>query len=396
MIRVPELTSIQHFDVCIVGGGMVGSALAIGLAKLDMSVALVEKYMPEPFNPEQLPDMRVSAISTGSQDLLTELGAWQHLESMRLRPFNGMEVYETEQGVTKFNSEDIDRTHLGHIIENRLVQLALHKQIDSFDKICWFKHSNIIDIEIDNDSIVTLDNGYKLRFKMLVGADGGRSKVRELMQIGTQGWQYQQQALGIQIQLENEAPSVTWQKFRAQGPLAFLPLYDNFASLVWYDCPTKIDELSSLSRAKLANQIEAVFPDRVGKFTVLDSARFPLTRMHANQYYKHNVVLVGDAAHTINPLAGQGVNLGFKDVDSLLKIMAKKPQHETDFSSAFASYQQQRKQDNAIMMTAMDTIYNVFSSSHLPVWLLRNIGLYVADKTGPIKREVMKYAMGLK
>ena len=383
------------FDFGIVGGGMVGSAVAVGLAKKGYKVALVERQLPKPFKPSQLPDMRVSAINIASQNLLNELGAWEAIKNMRLCPFSKMEVWESTNAKTGFDSTDIQREYLGHIIENRLVQIGLLQQIAKLDNVSVFSDSNIMKIDFATNYHIELDNSEQIFCEYLVGADGANSQVRQFANIGTQGWQYKQQALGIKVKM-GQQQDITWQAFKSSGPLAFLPLYDGFASLVWYDSVEKIKQLKSLSVEELKVQIINDFPKRLEAFEILETASFPLTRMHANQYIKDNIILIGDAAHTINPLAGQGVNLGFKDVSVLLNETPNKDNFQSAImNSALLRYQKRRRLDNAMMMSTMDAIYSLFSNDLAPLSVLRNAGLALADKMGPIKHKVMRYAMGI-
>jgi 2-octaprenyl-3-methyl-6-methoxy-1,4-benzoquinol hydroxylase len=208
-----------------------------------------------------------------------------------------------------------------------------------------------------------------------------------------QGWQYSQQVLAIQIKTHGAQQDITWQQFTPSGPVAFLPLYDGYASLVWYQQSDYIRQLKNLPKQKLKEQILVNFPSELGDFDVLELASFPITRMHAHQYVKNNVVLIGDAAHSINPLAGQGVNLGFKDVAELLEGFSHTAL--VDDPNRLHTYEKKRRRDNLIMMSAMDVIYTTFSNHNFVLNVLRNVGLKLANKSGPIKRQVMKYAMGL-
>ncbi|MGY0564910.1 MAG: FAD-dependent monooxygenase, partial [Paraglaciecola chathamensis] len=175
--------------------------------------------------------------------------------------------------------------------------------------------------------------------------------------IGTQGWQYRQQAFAIQIVTHAAPQDITWQQFIPTGPVAFLPMYEQFASLVWYNTSDNIKRLKALSKSALKQEIKHAFPDELVDFDVMNTAHFPLMRMHANQYVKNNVVLVGDAAHAINPLAGQGVNLGFKDVAALLECIDDK----VPTLDIMQKYEAKRRRDNLLMMSAMDAIYGTFN-----------------------------------
>lgn len=391
------------FDFCVVGGGMVGSAMALGLANLGFKIAIIEPSMPIPFQPEQPPDMRVSAISLTSEKLLRELGAWDEIKSMRDCPYKRLSVWDKPSCRTDFNCADINQPHLGHIIENRVVQLGLHTAINASPKVAFYKNLKVTKLTSTEYSNIALEDGQIIQSKMLIGADGGKSAVRDTVNIGVQGWQYSQQALGIKIKTNEEQQDITWQQFNPEGPMAFLPLYDGFASLVWYHNAEDIQRLKSLSKAKLKQHVQEHFPSDLVDFDVIDIASFPLTRMHANQYFKGNTVLIGDAAHTINPLAGQGVNLGFKDVAALLKVIRDglatqdraavlKP---SQYCHWLKAYDFARRTDNLAMMSAMDLLYSTFSNNNRPVKFLRNLGLKLANHAGPLKNSAMKYAMGL-
>jgi 2-octaprenyl-3-methyl-6-methoxy-1,4-benzoquinol hydroxylase len=391
------------FDICVVGGGMVGSAMALGLGQLGFSVALIEPNKPEPFVATQPPDMRVSAISLASEKLLLKLGAWQHLQSMRLCAYQKLSVWEQDSCRTDFDSNEINQSHLGHIVENRMVQLALHQSIAQQANIQCFWQAKVLTVKSAEISTLTLADQQIIQSKVLIAADGGNSMIRASLNIGSQGWQYKQQALGINIKTHSPQQNITWQQFTSKGPVAFLPLYEGYAALVWYQSPAYISLLKGLSKAQLKEQIVKHFPAQLVDFEVLQVASFPLTRMHANQYYKGNTVLIGDAAHTINPLAGQGVNLGFKDVQALLAAIqqgmtqwgTEQVLEQAKLGPCLQQYERSRRRDNLLTMSAMDLLYSSFSNDHLPLSLIRNFALKVANHAGPIKRQAIKYAIGL-
>ena len=370
---------------------MVGAATALGLAQKGFSIALIETRMPSAYTPGAPPDMRVSAISLTSQHLLNTLGAWSHIQAMRLCPYRRLSVWERADCRTDFNCADIQCEHLGHIVENSVLQLGLHQALADFDKVQWFTTSPVKTILAGSSPGVELEDGEQIKCKILIGADGLDSPVRRAANIGSKGWQYRQQALAIQIKTHSPQQDITWQQFTPNGPLAFLPLYDNYASLVWYHSGDAVQKLKNLAADKLKQQIVANFPSELVDFDILQVASFPITRMHANQYVKENVLLIGDAAHCINPLAGQGLNLGFKDVASLLTSL---DEHNT-LPQALQAYQHARRTDNLLMMSAMDVIYATFSQSDPLLKFCRNLGLKLVNSSGPIKHRVMKYAMGL-
>lgn len=397
------------FDFCINGGGMVGATLALGLAQQQFKVAVIEPYLPAPFKSEDGPDLRVSAISEASVTLLKALGAWEHIAAMRVKPYTGLSVWDDPSHRTDFTAHSIDMPQLGYFVENRLLQLACHKALTQFDNVEIISGQKVEDIRLTNTANVNLSNGRTLEAKWLVGADGANSQVRKAAGIGTTGWQYAQQAMGITIKMENAVEPITWQQFTSRGPKAFLPMFDNYASLVWYDTPDELKRIKSLKPSQLESEILKTFPEELTKgknsFSVIDKAIFPLTRSHANHYVKGCCVLIGDAAHTINPLAGQGVNLGFKDVEAFLSVSSNFKTNSTAndlltdgaFSQMlFSNYERPRKRDNLMMMTAMDGFYTLFSNDVAPIKWIRNQLLSVAQRIEPAKQEVLKYAIGLR
>jgi 2-octaprenyl-3-methyl-6-methoxy-1,4-benzoquinol hydroxylase len=387
------------YDVVIAGGGMIGSAMALGLAEQGKTIALIEPAMPTEFDPISEPDIRVSAISQGSVSLLSRLGVWDKVTGMRSCPVNRLSVWEKPECRTDFSSQDIETDALCYIVENRVVQLALHQGLLESDaaesgtgRVEWYSGVAIETLQQGDRINVTLSDGQQITGDWLIGADGGQSQVRQLSGIGTQGWQYSQQALAIKVKMADQYYE-TWQQFSPTGPKAFLPLADQYACLVWYHQQPEIARLKGLSEQALAKQIQTHFPAELDDFTLLSCASFPLIRMHAQHYFKQRVILLGDAAHTINPLAGQGVNLGFKDVGALLQ--AFDCEQAELLPERFGQYEAKRKRENLLMMSVMDALYVGFSNDKLPLKLARNLGLFVADHAGWLKRQVMRYAMGI-
>jgi 3-demethoxyubiquinol 3-hydroxylase len=389
----------QNFDVIIIGGGMVGSAVACSLGDSSLSVAIIESTQPEPFSPEQPHDLRVSALSIASKNILQTVGAWQGLEKMRVCPFRRMRVWETA-GDTEFCSDDINYPQLGYIAENRLIQLALHERLNEFNNITFVCPANIKNIKYSPGSStkIELDDGRIFETKLMVAADGGQSRVRNTVGMGVTSWDYQQHALVIYIETEYGQQDITWQRFAPTGPQAFLPLTGNYGSIVWYNSPDEVSRLKTLPHEELKQELVNAFPEALGKVnSVLATASFPLKRQHAQAYVKPGVVLVGDAAHMINPLAGQGVNIGLLDAAALGEVLIEAVKKGQDFCEidVLKRYEKMRRNENLKMMTVMDVFYQVFSNNNLPVKILRNLGLGLAERILPAKNKVMRMAMGI-
>jgi 2-octaprenyl-3-methyl-6-methoxy-1,4-benzoquinol hydroxylase len=384
----------SHYDICIVGGGMVGAALALGLAKQKYKVAVLESREPKPYSPDQDPDIRLSAFNMHSVKLLSQLGAWQHIEAMRFRPYDTLSVWEEENAITQFTAKEVKQPLLGYFVENRLVQLALYQEIQA-------NYANNVTLIFDpaigkvdvKQGIVELSTGQLIQSELVIGADGANSQVRQACKIACSGWQYGQQANGILIKTKQPINDETWQAFHTNGPRALLPMHDQFASLVWYDTQAQSAWIKQASHVALKSAIIEAFPERLGDFDIINVASFGLARMHAKQYGRHKAIILGDAAHTINPLAGQGVNLGFKDVKALLELIAENG--ISDIILLTKAFEKKRMPSNLLMMAAMDALYFTFSNPLYPIKALRGLGLKVANNAGSVKQLALKYAMGL-
>ncbi|MDQ4431366.1 3-demethoxyubiquinol 3-hydroxylase [Yokenella regensburgei] len=390
--------SNQLTDVAIVGGGMVGSALALGLAQHGFAVTVIEQSAPSEFDPLAPPDVRISAISAASVSLLKSLGVWEAVREMRSHPYRRLETWEWENAHVVFDASELKLPLLGHMVENHVLQRALWQGLAEHPQVTLKTPATLTSLLHDGEMHQLLfADDTDLAAKLVIGADGATSQVRQMAGIGIHAWQYQQSCMLITVQCEEDPGDSTWQQFTPEGPRAFLPLFDNWASLVWYDAPARIRKLQTLSMAQLKQEIEHVFPARLGHVTPIAAGAFPLTRRHALQYVQPGLALVGDAAHTIHPLAGQGVNLGYRDVDALLDVLTSARSHGEAWHShhVLKRYQTRRMADNYLMQSGMDLFYAGFSNDLGPVRVLRNIGLMAAERAGGLKRQALKYALGL-
>ncbi|QMV13730.1 2-octaprenyl-3-methyl-6-methoxy-1,4-benzoquinol hydroxylase [Vibrio spartinae] len=384
---------METYQVAVVGGGMVGAALALGLAQQGKKVVLLESHQPQPFDATQPMDVRVSAISMASVKLLKSLGVWQHIESMRVCPYRRLETWESVECRTCFDAHDIGLEQLGYMVENRVIQLGIWQVFQQYPNLTVKCPSRLQKIEFgEQENCLHLDEEPMIHAQWVVGADGAHSQVRDFARIGVTAWDYRQHCMLIHVKTEQPQQDVTWQRFYPSGPRSFLPLSGHQASLVWYDTPQKIRQLSQLPSTRLAQEIQAHFPSELGEIDVVQHGSFALTRRHAHQYVAKRCVLIGDAAHTIHPLAGQGVNLGLKDVKCLLKQLSES---STLDESAFVRYEQRRRPDNLLMQTGMDVFYKTFSNNHTPVKIVRNVALKLANHSGMLKKQVLRYAIGL-
>lgn len=390
-----------RYDIVIVGGGMVGAALASALADSGLSIAVLERQLPAPFDPEQHPDLRVSALSVASENILRNVGAWEGITSRRGCPFRRMRVWESSdrRAATEFDAEKGGEDHLGYIAENRIIQLALIDQVKSLDNVDLITPVQVSSIDYSpGASIVALEDGREIVGRLLVGADGGASQVRQMAGIGVHTWDYNQHALVATVATAYGQQDITWQQFTPTGPLAFLPLSGAFASLVWYNTPNNVRRLRALSDEEFMSELRATFPERLGDIPeLIERGSFPLKRQHAQSYVAEGVALAGDAAHMIHPLAGQGVNIGLLDAAELAEtiIAAKNKGEAFESRKVLKRYERRRRQHNLLMMQTMDFFYRTFSNDIKPLKLVRNVGLGVAGRLPLAQNRVMRFAMGL-
>ncbi|MBC3379120.1 2-octaprenyl-3-methyl-6-methoxy-1,4-benzoquinol hydroxylase [Serratia fonticola] len=391
-------TSQKSFDAVVVGGGMVGAAAALGLARAGLSVALLEHEAPDTFDPQSPPDLRISAIGCTSVGLLKQLDAWPAVLQMRSAPYRRLETWEWESSRVAFDAATLGLPELGFMVENRILQLALWQQLAQCENLTLYCPARLQAMHRVGDHwLVSINSSEAFQTRLVVGADGAHSQVRKLAAIGTSGWQYRQSCMLITVETDQPQQDVTWQQFLPSGPRAFLPLYDQWATLVWYDSPQRIRQLQALPMAQLEQEIAAAFPSRLGTVKAQAAGSFPLVRRHAQRYVQSGLVLLGDAAHTINPLAGQGVNLGYRDVDALLEIVSDAREQGENWASeeVLMRYQRRRRTDNLLMQSGMDLFYTAFSNNLAPLGVVRNLALMVAERAGKLKERALKYALGL-
>jgi len=386
----------KSFDVVVVGAGMVGAALACALGLAGKRVALLEAQLPSAFELGEAVDLRVSAISRASQALFERLGVWQSMAALRISPFENMTVWDaTGTGEIHFDSAEMGEIHLGHIIENRLVQWVLLQRLAELESVSVIE-GRLSDLEFDDEAVrVTLQDGSELSAALLVGADGAASQVRQLAGIELQSREYCQQGIVCNVATEKPHQRTAWQRFMPSGPLAFLPLEDGRCSIVWSCDDALSEQMMALSDDEFRHELASAFGHRLGAVTaVSERGAFPLVRRHAAQYVKPRLALVGDAAHTIHPLAGQGVNIGLLDVAALTEILLE-AKHGIGSLRVLRGYERWRRGNNSIMMHSMDGFHWLFGSEQEPLRQLRNVGLSLVNRLSPLKSELMRHAMGL-
>lgn len=384
------------FDVAIVGGGMVGAVLAVALDRAGFRVTLIEAREPKPWVDGSDYDLRVSAVSPASRNLLTNLGLWDDIAGGRVSPYRGMRVWERQGGPQlDFEHSALGLPELGHIIENNLIVSAAWKHLATVRCFC---PALLQSLDLQSDRVVLhLDTGEAVETRLAVGAEGANSAVRDLAGIQTRGWGYGQRCTVGTVSLEKDHQAIAWQRFLPTGPVAFLPLADGRCSLAWHADDHLADELAALDDADFLARLTEASGAVLGKAVAVHArAAFPLQLLHANEYVKPRLALIGDAAHVLHPMAGQGVNLGLMDIAKLVEVLEvgrRQGADPGDFKR-LRRYQRSRRAQNALMMTAIDGIQKMFSGSTGLLAELRNQGMASLNTMTPLKQLMISQAAG--
>ncbi|MBY0407735.1 MAG: UbiH/UbiF/VisC/COQ6 family ubiquinone biosynthesis hydroxylase, partial [Rickettsiales bacterium] len=384
----------QRYDVIIVGGGMVGASLAIALAQAQMRVALVEKT-PTPERLEPAFDGRVSAIAYGSKAMLAGIGAWPRM-APHAEPIWDIRVSDGQAPFfLHYDHAEIGREPFGYIIENRHTRIALHETAKALPTLHLHEGHGVHSLErLPGQVRLELENGEVLEAALVIGADGKHSRMRTLLGIEATSWDYRQSAIVCTISHENPHHGLAQERFLPAGPFAVLPMQANRSSLVWVEPQDRIPIYMELPESELLQEITERVGGYLGKLT-LEGPRFtyPLGVLHARSYIAHRACLIGDAAHAIHPIAGQGVNMGFRDVGVLAELLTARHRLGQDLGSedTLAHYQRWRRFDNTTMVVVTDTLNRLFGSSLLPVKLARGLGLWGVSRLPPLKRLFMRH-----
>lgn len=390
----------SEFDIIILGGGLVGLTAANLCAQQGFSVALVERQGPHLTWDDNHFDIRCSAISKASQILFQEMGVWDSIVKERVSAYQRMHVWDALGfGEITFDAAEVGEADLGHIIENRVMQKALWVYAKQSTQVHFFVPANPIALQIEPEHVfLTLNDQANLKAKLIIGADGGHSWLREFIHIESKQHDYHQSALVATVRTELSHQQTAWQRFLPEGPLAFLPLNSGLSSIVWTSTTEKTKTLMSLAEGKFCEELAHAFDYRLG--SVLSTAErrdFPLSRMHANHYIANRVALIGDAIHVIHPLAGQGVNLGLGDAQKLVETLSSADKRASDIGHhlVLRKYERARKGQVLSTLLAMDFLNRTFTRKDTLSLGLRSIGLNFVDKTAFLKKKMMLQAMGL-
>jgi 2-octaprenylphenol hydroxylase len=395
------MTTDRKFDVLVVGAGMVGAAAACLLARSGFSVAILEAREPQAFDSTVAVGLRVSAFSPGSQAVLTEAGAWRQIEQQRHCPYRRMRVEDRDESVViTFNAPEFGLEQLGTIVENQLVQWSLWQTLQAMGGVEIICPDQLDSLEYENDEpVARLQSGKSVHCRLLVVADGANSTLRKMLGIDQDHWEYGQQGIVSVVQTSNSNPGLAWQRFMEGGPLAFLPLQDGSSSIVWTRPEAEARRLLELGDDAFCAELEqaAASEDSAWPGTISSCgprAAFPLTMRLSHRYAAPSAVLIGDAAHVVHPLAGQGVNLGLMDAAGLAEVLVQARNQQADISSdkTLRKFERWRRSEAELMARGIHGIRGLFIPEGLAP--LRRLGLGLVSRSWTAKDAFIKRAAG--
>jgi 2-octaprenylphenol hydroxylase len=397
----------QDYHVVISGAGVVGLTLAALLARSQqhkhIRLTIVDAAPKSEFAFDQDIGLRVSAISTGSADILERANAWADVVGGRVCAYSEMRAWDAGGAVEGpetlcFSASRYGVKQLGFIVENQLIQHALLQSLQSLKRQVEFSTSiRAVNAEADRFS-VTLSDGRHIDADLLVGADGGASFVRKQAGITVKGWQYQQTAFVTHLHTEQHHRNTAWQRFLPSGPVALLPLADDRVSMVWSTTADEAAAAMQLPDNELGDKLTSITDTVLGQLTPAGPrGSFPLQARHANNYVLPGLALIGDAAHSVHPLAGQGANLGIADAACLAEVIADAISSDEvigDFR-VLRRYERSRKGANKTMLQFINGINSLFTYDSPSVAALRTTGMRIFNKSGPIRDHAVRVALGL-
>ncbi|WP_420933609.1 FAD-dependent monooxygenase [Alteromonas sp. A081] len=390
---------MQHVDIGIVGGGIVGLTLAAALKESSLSVAIIDKH-PLSTALGEKPTARVSAINQANIAALQSLDAWQHLQKNRANAYVAMHVWDKDSfGDIHFSCEEMGSDALGVIVENQALINALAQSIENQSNVKVFESGIERVLSGPNQNMVMFDNNDALSCRLLIGADGANSFVRQQAGFPITFKDYEHTAIVANIKTALPHENVARQAFTPTGPLALLPMADpNICSIVWSQTPDAAAKLAAMSDGDFCNALTAASNSILGTIELeTQRSAFPLTMRYAREWAKDGIALVGDAAHTIHPLAGQGANLGMQDALALAELLIQLSNEGSDIGlhKNLRPYERSRKTEAMKMIAAMDGFKLLFDGNDPLKKLIRGVGLAATDKVGAIKQAFVSHAMGL-
>ena len=389
------------YDVLIIGGGMVGVSLALALRASGLRLGVIEAV---PYGSAQQPsyDDRTLALAHGSHRIYTAMGVWQRIEEGGVTPITRIHISDRGHfGCARLDSRDMGVTAIGYVVENRVLGAALNQMLAQAKDITFLCPAEVQGVEFDTDAarVSVMQAGVPriISARLVVAADGERSAIRRMLNIVTTQKDYHQCAVVTNVTLAHPHQSTAYERFTDSGPLALLPMSANRCSVVWSLPPAHAEHMLALGDEEFLRRLHDCFGDRLGAFVKVGARRsYPLSLARVAEHVRPRLALIGNAAHTLHPVAGQGFNLGMRDVAALAQVLVDAQRAQSDYGglAVLNRYAAWRRRDNIAVSTFTDTLVRVFSNSFAPLVAARNLGLLALDLSLPAKRSLMRRTMG--
>lgn len=398
----------RHYDIAIVGGGLVGISLALALSRLQPqpAIALIESHDYSRLPPAGF-DARTIALSYSSQQIFAALGLWDTIFEHGAAAIETIHISDRgHPGITRLSAQEQGVEALGYVVENRIMGAALFAALQQCHNVSLLAPAEVADVQISaSEAMLTLQRAgqsEKVTTRLVVAADGTESFVRQHLHIQQQHWDYHQSAIITNVAVDQPHQSIAYERFTSTGPMALLPLtpVDEFAhrfGLVWTVPTTKVDEVMQMDDTAFLNALQARFTKRVGNFIKTGKrAQYPLGLSLIREHIRHRLAFIGNAAHTLHPVAGQGFNLGLRDVAALVEVIRDAMAQQRDYGEreVLQQYANWRSRDHRVTTVFTDSLVRVFSNNFAPLVLARNIGLMALDLFAPVRKRLTRHAMG--
>ncbi|MFM1842447.1 MAG: 2-octaprenyl-6-methoxyphenyl hydroxylase [Cyanobacteriota bacterium] len=388
----------EKFDVAIAGGGIVGLVLAAALRHSGLKIAVIEALPKE----QGLQKPQAYAISLLSGKILAGLGVWDTIKH-RIGHFDHIQISDNDYaGTVPFAKEDVNEAELGHVAEHPVILQALEDCVEQCPRITWFRPAALVSFQTEGaEKQITLRQGttdIQIKTRLLIGADGARSRTRSLAGIQTKGWKYWQSCVAFTLKHGAPGNNTAFERFCDTGPMGILPLPGDRSQIVWTMPHAQAQQFANLPLTEFKQELRQRIGDCLGNFELTTHRRlFPVQLMHSDRYIQPRLALIGDAAHCCHPVGGQGLNLGIRDAAAIAEVILTAQQQGEDPGSltVLKRYENWRKPENWVILGFTDLLDRFFSSHWLPVIGVRRLGLQILRQIPPVKNLALRLMTGL-